>query len=65
MFAQNGTKLTFFKRDYNYSTSLLTNQQASAKAWNSHYGFPQGFNPYATPGYGWTYPQWLQQAMEI
>ena len=49
--------------DYNYSTSVLTNQQASAQAWNSHYGFPQGFNPNATPGYGWTYQQWLQQAM--
>ena len=46
--------------DYNYSTSLMANQQGATNAWNTNYGFPQGFDPSATPGYGWTYEQWLQ-----
>ena len=46
--------------DFNYSTSLMANQQSANNAWNTNYGFPQGFDPSATPGYGWTYEQWLQ-----
>ena len=46
--------------DYNYSTSLMANQQSAANTWNSNYGFSQEFNPFATPGYGWGYEQWLQ-----
>ena len=46
--------------DFNYSTSLMSNQQSATNAWNTNYGFPQGFDPSATPGYGWSYDQWLQ-----
>ena len=38
----------------------MANQQGATNAWNTNYGFPQGFDPSATPGYGWTYEQWLQ-----
>jgi len=48
---------------YNQNQSLAQNQQSAVSAWNSNYGFPQGFDPYATPGYGFGYEQWLQQQM--
>ena len=38
----------------------MANQQAANNIWNANYGFPQGFDPSATPGYGWSYEQWLQ-----
>ena len=48
---------------YNQNQSIAQNQQSAVNAWNSNYGFPQGFDPYATPGYGFSYEQWLQQQM--
>lgn len=48
---------------YNQNMSVAQNQQNAVNAWNSNYGFPQGFDPYATPGYGFSYEQWLQQQM--
>jgi len=48
---------------YNQNMSVAQNQQNAVNAWNSNYGFPQGFDPYATPGYGFGYEQWLQQQM--
>ena len=48
---------------YNQNQSVAQNQQSAVNAWNSNYGFPQGFDPYATPGYGFSYEQWLQQQM--
>jgi hypothetical protein len=38
----------------------MTNAQ---NVWNNHYGFGQGFDPSATPGYGYNYEQWLLDAM--
>lgn len=49
--------------NYNQNMSVAQNQQNAVNAWNSNYGFPQGFDPYATPGYGFSYEQWLQQQM--
>lgn len=48
---------------YNQNMTVAQNQQNAVNAWNSNYGFPQGFDPYATPGYGFSYEQWLQQQM--
>lgn len=48
---------------YNQNQSVAQNQQSAVNAWNSNYGFPQGFNPMDTPGYGFSYEQWLQQQM--
>jgi len=48
---------------YNQNQSIAQNQQSATSAWNSNYGFPQGFNPMDTPGYGFSYEQWLQQQM--
>ena len=48
---------------YNPNVSIAQNQQNAANIWNSTYGLPQGFDPFATPGYGYTYQQWLQQSM--
>jgi len=48
---------------YDQNMSLAQNQNSAINAWNNNYGFPQGFDPYATPGYGFSYEQWLQQQM--
>ena len=48
---------------YDSSASTLQNQNNAMSAWNNNYGFPQGFDPNATPGFGFGYQQWLQQQM--
>jgi hypothetical protein len=48
---------------YDSSASTLQNQNNAMSAWNNNYGFPQGFDPSATPGYGFSYQQWLQEQM--
>ena len=49
--------------NYNPNMNVAQNQQSAVNAWNTNYGFPQGFDPYATPGYGFSYEQWLQQQL--
>ena len=49
--------------DYDSAVSAFQNATNAQNSWNSNYGLPQGFNPMQTPGWGWTYPQWLQQQM--
>jgi len=49
--------------NYDSGASLFQNQNNAVSAWNNNYGFPQGFDPNATPGYGFNYEQWLQQQM--
>ena len=49
--------------NYNPNMNVAQNQQSAVNAWKNNYGFPQGFDPYATPGYGFSYEQWLQQQL--
>lgn len=48
---------------YDYAASAFQNSTNAQNSWNTNYGLPQGFNPQHTPGWGWTYEQWLQQQM--
>ena len=43
--------------------SVAQNNMNAQNTWNTSLGFPQGFDPYATPGFGFSYPQWVQQQM--
>jgi len=48
---------------FDSSVSALQNSTNAQNTWNNNYGLPQGFNSMNSPGYGWTYQQWLQQQM--
>ena len=48
---------------YDYNQSYTNNMSTAQNTWNNHYGFGQGFDPNATPGYGFGYEQWLLNAM--
>lgn len=49
--------------NYDYNQSYTNNMTTAQNTWNNHYGFGQGFDPSATPGYGFGYEQWLLSAM--
>lgn len=48
---------------YDTNLSVAQNNMNAQSSWNNSYGFPQGFDPYATPGYGFSYEQWLREQM--
>ena len=48
---------------YDSNLSLAQNQNNAMNVWNNNYNLPQGFDPMATPGYGFSYEQWLQQQL--
>ena len=48
---------------YDSGASLFQNQNNAINSWNNNYGLPQGFDPYATPGYGVNYERWLEQQL--
>jgi|TARA_R100000482_G_scaffold65411_1_gene24281 hypothetical protein len=50
---------------YDYNQSYTNNMANAQNIWNNHYGFGQGFNPSATPGYGFGYEQWLYDSMGV
>jgi len=50
---------------YDYNQSYINNMSNAQNTWNNHYGFGQGFDPSATPGYGYGYDQWLYESMGI
>ena len=43
--------------------SVAQNNINAQNTWNNSLGLPQGFDPFATPGFGLTYEQWYQQQM--
>lgn len=51
--------------NYDYNQSYANNMTTAQNTWNNNYGFGQGFDPSATPGYGFGYEQWLYNAMGI
>jgi len=48
---------------FDSSASAFQNSTNAQNTWNNNYGLPQGFNSRHSPGYGWTYDQWLQQQL--
>ena len=48
---------------YDYNQSYTNNMTNAQNVWNNYYGFGQGFDPSATPGYGYGYEQWLLDSM--
>mgnify|MGYP001435731897 FL=1 len=48
---------------YDSNLSLAQNQNNAMNSWNTNYNLPQGFDPYATPGYGFNYERWLEQQL--
>jgi hypothetical protein len=48
---------------FDQNISVAQNNTNAQNTWNTSLGFPQGFDPSATPGYGFSYQQWLQQQM--
>jgi hypothetical protein len=50
---------------YDYNQSYTNNMANAQNIWNNHYGFGQGFDPSATPGYGYGYDQWLYESMGV
>jgi len=50
---------------YDYNQAYTNNMSTAQNTWNNHYGFVQGFDPSATPGYGYGYDQWLYESMGI
>ncbi len=43
-----------------WDMSYMLNPQAAANAWNTNYGFGSGFDPNQTPGYGYTWEEWMR-----
>tara|TARA_R110002020_G_scaffold325876_1_gene541611 strand:+ start:244 stop:1380 length:1137 start_codon:yes stop_codon:yes gene_type:complete len=43
-----------------WDMSYMTNATSAANAWNSNYGFGSGFDPNQTPGYGYTWAEWMR-----
>lgn len=43
-----------------WDMSYMLNPQAAANAWNNNYGFGSGFDPSQTPGYGYTWEEWMR-----
>lgn len=50
---------------YDYNQTYANNMTNAQNIWNNHYGFGQGFDPSATPGYGYGYDQWLYESMGV
>lgn len=43
-----------------WDMSYMLNPQGAANAWNTNYGFGAGFDPNQTPGYGYTWEEWMR-----
>ena len=48
---------------YDTNLSVAQNNMNAQNTWNNSLGLPKGFDPYATPGYGFSYEQWLREQM--
>jgi len=48
---------------YDTNLSVAQNNMNAQSTWNNSLSLPQGFDPYATPGYGFSYEQWLREQM--
>jgi len=51
------------KSSFDPNISVAQNNINAQNTWNNSLGLPQGFDPFATPGFGLTYEQWYQQQM--
>ena len=52
-----------YSHSMKYLYCLFQNQNNAINSWNNNYNLPQGFDPTATPGYGFNYEQWLHQQL--
>jgi len=43
-----------------WDPSFMNNILAGASSWNQHYGLPAGFDPNQTPGFGFTWDEWMR-----